>query len=246
MIHLNHAGASPSSVTVVQRIKQHLDEELQFGGYTAKEAVNAELALVYQKAATLIGAASPREIALTESATTAWTRLFYAFASHREQYNKRPATKSNNSNNNQEKIILISQVEYAANVVAACQWARTHEGWSVLMMPSCETTGTVDVSALQSILAGTYKHNVSTTNNGGGGCSSYCCCSDTLINPESIALVCITHIPTNSGIVNPVNDIGQLIAAFNEKYRSPQSSFSSSSSRLPPIFYLADTCQSVG
>lgn len=210
VVHLNHAGASPSSAAVVHRMQKHLALERIVGGYAAKDLVNEELQTVYNNAARLIHAASPSEIALVESATVAWTKLFYAFAAHQERHKAG------------ERIILVSQAEYAANLVAVCQWARTHEDWSVLMIPSAmngeTSTGTVDLEALAAILAGNYKV--------GGGAT---------VNPRSIALVCVTHVPTNSGIVNNVDAIGQQIADFNAALGDGNS-----------VFYLADTCQSVG
>jgi selenocysteine lyase/cysteine desulfurase len=79
------------------------------------------------------------------------------------------------------------------------QWSRTHPGWSVLAIPSAkethgsgvQSTGKVDLGALSSMLAGTYRVN------------------GNLLDPRTIALVCITHVPTNSGIINPVVEIGQ-------------------------------------
>jgi len=61
------------------------------------------------------------------------------------------------------------------------------------------------------------------------------------LDPSHIAMVCITHVPTNSGIVNPVERIGQLIAdCNNSNTNGPQSD------NAPRIFYLVDACQSVG
>jgi selenocysteine lyase/cysteine desulfurase len=59
------------------------------------------------------------------------------------------------------------------------------------------------------------------------------------LNPDDIALVCVTHIPTNSGIVNPVYAIGQLLNEYNQKAKSSRYG-------LPSIFYLVDACQSAG
>jgi selenocysteine lyase/cysteine desulfurase len=60
-----------------------------------------------------------------------------------------------------------------------------------------------------------------------------------LLDPESICMICITHIPTNSGIINPVNDIGQLIQEHNKKWVDEKSF-------IPKCFYLVDACQSAG
>lgn len=54
-------------------------------------------------------------------------------------------------------------------------------------------------------------------------------------------MVCVTEIPTNSGIVNPVQEIGSLIADYNKKQKE-----SLSQDSLPSIWYLVDACQSVG
>ena len=209
VVHLNHAGASPTSDAVLRRVIHHLQQEQVLGGYAAKNQCVDELTSVYEKAAALIHASTPGEIALVESATVAWTRLFYSFAEYQEHHKE-----------TQEKIILVSEAEYAANLVAACQWARTHPGWSVLAIPSEKgksgrnSTGKIDLSCLASILAGTYEVDGKE------------------IDPRCIAIVCITHVPTNSGIVNPVEQIGTQIAKFNGSTNS--------------IFYLVDACQSVG
>mmetsp|Transcript_31011 Transcript_31011/g.74665 ORF Transcript_31011/g.74665 Transcript_31011/m.74665 type:complete len:351 (+) Transcript_31011:133-1185(+) len=129
--------------------------------------------------------------------------------------------------NKNQGVILISDAEYAANVVAASEWARNH-GWSVLAIPSTKTkdgtsTGVVDLEALQSMLSGTYEYRI--------GGESF------LLDPARIAICAITHVPTNSGIVNPVPEIGQLLQEYNLKHGTDSE---------PQIFYLVDACQSVG
>lgn len=224
MYHFNHAGASPSPPSVIERVKQHLELEQEIGGYAAAEAVTEELNSIYRSIATLIHADSPNEIALVESATVGWTRAFYAMTA--KQLRDNPT----------RNVILISEAEYAANVVSACQWARSHE-WTVLAIPSSTSTthhdsndavttntGKVDIMVLHQMLEGNYHY----TDPRDG--------STTRLDPHSIALVCITHVPTNSGIVNPVERIGALVSDYNDVHNTVS----------VPILYLVDACQSIG
>ena len=68
IIHLNHAGASPSPSIVMNRVIEHIQAEQRLGAYAAAENVNVELEQVYEDVAKLIGAKSKAEIALVESA----------------------------------------------------------------------------------------------------------------------------------------------------------------------------------
>lgn len=232
-IHLNHAGASPSPERVTDRILQHLQLEHELGGYAAQDAVSLELERVYEDVARLIHARSSTEIALVESATVGWTRAFYAMVQHEESRLRRDRRLHSN-NDNVSKVILVSEAEYAANVVAACQWAREHQEnqWMVLAIPSSKTrsessSGMVDLQIVDSMLSGSYEYK---TTDG----------KSNALDPTNIAMVCITHVPTNSGIVNPVETIGNLIAAHNrrrQQHEGPKAHY---------IRYLVDACQSVG
>lgn len=152
IVHLNHAGASPSPPKVLERVQTHYRLEQEMGGYAAGAVVADELTMVYSSVAALVRAASIDEIALVESATVAWTRLFYAFAQHiQDQDMQQEFTDAD------VKMIWISEAEYAANVVAICRWARTHPQWTVRMLPSVEdadgrSTGKVDVAQISDIL----------------------------------------------------------------------------------------------
>ena len=128
----------------------------------------------------------------------------------------------------------MSEAEYAANVVAACQWARDHDHWIVLGIPSSindqdgTSTGMVDLKILETMLSGAYQYKHTDG-------------SLITLDPTDIAIVCITHVPTNSGIVNPVQNIGEQIAKFNnEQLRQDEGNAAHS------IRYLVDACQSVG
>jgi hypothetical protein len=78
IIHLNHAGASPSPPSVLDTVIQHMKLEQQLGGYAAARMRETELQQVYRNVARLVHAPSSQDIALVESATVAWTRLFYS------------------------------------------------------------------------------------------------------------------------------------------------------------------------
>ena len=124
MCQLNHAGASPSSQTVIDRVFDHMELEKEIGGYAAAQAASKEVTEIYSKVANLINAKDGGEIALVESATVAWTRAFYAMAENQLK------TQKGNAN-----VILVSEAEYAANIVAASQWARD-KNWTLLTIPS--------------------------------------------------------------------------------------------------------------
>ena len=246
IVHMNHAGASPVTDAVLERVYEHLRLEQAVGGYRAAAMVQEELASVYNGVADLIHAdGSAKEIALVESATVAFTRIFYAALQRRQDEKIVSAagttigTQQDPRSRRRKNIILVSEAEYAANVVSACQWARQHEGWHVLFIPSerrlprdnaagvSGSSGKVDLRILQAMLEGRYDYR--NPENG----------EAVRLDPSHIAMVCITHVPTNSGIVNPVERIGQLIADCNNN-SSPQSD------NIPRIFYLVDACQSVG
>jgi len=232
-VHLNHAGASPSPASVLDRVYGHLQLEQETGGYAAQNAVqqSGELDNVYSDVARLIHATETQEIALVESATVGWTRAFYAMVQRDEMERSASFHSNGDTPSTRTRVILISEAEYAANIVAACQWAKDHDDhWMVLAIPSSSSdngsTGIVDLKVFDSMLEGTFCYK---ENSG----------ADMKLDPASIALVCITHVPTNSGIVNPVDEIGERISAFNTR-RKEEGSY------LNSIKYLVDACQSVG
>ena len=150
----------------------------------------------------------PSEIALVESATVAWTRLFYAMVEHHE----RTTPKTDCS----QKVILVSENAYGAQIVAMIKWADEHDGWKILAIPSAlqddgSSTGMVDLAILDKMLQGEYET------------------SEGILDPKAIVLVCVTHIPTNSGVANPVEEVGRIL------YQHASTAF-----------YLLDACQSVG
>ena len=148
------------------------------------------------------------------------------------------------------RIILVSEAEYAANVVAACQWARDHDDhWMVLAIPSStsslsfdddsmNSTGIVDLQVFDSMLEGNFRYK----NKSGEAVR---------LDPSSIAIICITHVPTNSGIVNPVEAIGERISTYNNNKQrqrkvEQREGGAGGSYYCGSIKYLVDACQSVG
>lgn len=82
IIHLNHAGASPSPPCVLQTVIEHMELEQRIGGYGAAQG---EIQQIYKDAARLVHASLTTEIALVESATVAWTRLFYSMVDYQDK-----------------------------------------------------------------------------------------------------------------------------------------------------------------
>lgn len=234
-MHFNNAGASPSPPVVLWTVARHMAQEALLGGYLAASRAQPQLDQVYASVARLLNAKfdgdkAREEIALVESATVAWTRIFYSMAETLARNDEKLASTHNGVI---DRVILMSEAEYAANVVAAVKFAReqnvrtelTGVRWRVLSLPSTiykdeygksQSSGIVDLDALDDMLTGKWLE------------------CDTVLNPESITMVCITHIPTNSGIINPVNAIGDLIVKYNSQRGEIK------------CFYLLDACQSAG
>ena len=72
VIHLNNAGAGLMPCAVVEAMTDHLQREAKFGGYESADDVHNEIDAAYASVAQLIGAPSPRNIAVVENATVAF------------------------------------------------------------------------------------------------------------------------------------------------------------------------------
>ncbi|GAA4471230.1 aminotransferase class V-fold PLP-dependent enzyme [Rhodococcus olei] len=130
-VFLDSAGSSLPPTVVVEEVVAHLRREAEIGGYRAAAERADDLADVKVALAQLLGARAD-DLALVESATRAWSDFFYAV----------PLTAGDR--------ILISEVEYASNAIAALQRART-TGATVEVVPSTPT-GEIDVEALHRML----------------------------------------------------------------------------------------------
>ncbi|MEK2479515.1 aminotransferase class V-fold PLP-dependent enzyme [Streptomyces noursei] len=174
--HLNNAGAALMPTPVVDAMMEHLELEAQRGGYEAAEMREEALHLPYVAAAKILGC-EPGDIAITDSATRAWSLAFYSIPFQ-------PGDR-----------ILASSVEYGSNYLSLLHVARRARA-SVEVLPNDEF-GRVDVAALRAML------------------------------DDRVKAVVMTHVPSHSGIVNPIVEIGAAV-------------------RETGALYLVDACQSIG
>jgi len=130
-VFLDSAGSSLPPEPVLQAVVGHLRREAEVGGYAAEDERTAELAGVRKALARLLGCTAEC-IALVDSATRAWTQLFYAV----------PLAPGDR--------ILLSRSEYASNAIAALQRARQH-GAVVEAVPA-DPSGELDLDALERML----------------------------------------------------------------------------------------------
>lgn len=132
-IHFNNAGAALMPAPVLKATIDHLQREVEIGGYEAAAEAADRLDRVHDSVARLIGAGRD-EIAITENATVAWQR---AFQSLRFQPGDR---------------VLTTTAEFAANYIALLQLAR-HSGVSIEAVPD-DTSGALDPDALERMIDG--------------------------------------------------------------------------------------------
>jgi selenocysteine lyase/cysteine desulfurase len=130
-VFLDSAGSSLPPAPVLDTVVGHLRREAEIGGYRAAGERAADLQRVRISLGTLLGAPAST-IALTDSATRAWTQLFYAV----------PLGPGDR--------ILLSGVEYGSNAVAALQRAE-RSGAHVEIIPS-DADGLIDLEALEHML----------------------------------------------------------------------------------------------
>ena len=130
-VFLDSAGSSLPPRQVVDTVVDHLRREAVVGGYRAANERPDDLAAVKRSIGRLVGA-DPAGIALSDSATRSWTDFFYAVR-------LQPGDR-----------VLVSEVDYASNAIAALQRAR-HSGAVVETVPS-DSSGQIDVAALEGML----------------------------------------------------------------------------------------------
>ncbi|HEY3607155.1 MAG TPA: aminotransferase class V-fold PLP-dependent enzyme [Pseudonocardiaceae bacterium] len=127
VIHLNNAGAALPPAGVTDTVVEHLRAEARRGGYEAAAAAGPALAATYDSFARLLNADST-DIALMDSATTAWQAVFYSLPFG-------PGDR-----------ILTCRTEYTSNAIAYLQVAR-RTGAEVEFVANDES-GQLDVADL--------------------------------------------------------------------------------------------------
>ncbi|KXP08349.1 aminotransferase class V [Tsukamurella pulmonis] len=170
------AGSSLPPRPVLETVLAHLRREAQVGGYRAAGERADDLADVKIALGALIGV-PPASVALSDSATRAWSDFFYAV----------PLRAGDR--------IAVSHIDYATNAVATLQRARA-VGAEIVVLPS-DAQGRTDVEAVDAVL------------------------------DERVALVSLVHVPTQSGLVEPIAAIAAKARAVGARV-------------------LLDACQSIG
>ncbi|WP_024794534.1 aminotransferase class V-fold PLP-dependent enzyme [Tomitella biformata] len=177
---LDSAGSALPPTPVLDAMIGHLRREAEVGGYLAAAEREVELGAVRGSIARLIGAA-PGEIALTDSASRAWTTAFDAIVTSE---GIGPGDR-----------VLVTNAEYASNAIAMLHHAQ-RAGFHVELVPN-DASGQVDLAALEELL------------------------------DERVRLISLVHMPSNSGLVNPVRAVVDAAHRFG-------------------ALVLLDACQTVG
>ncbi len=131
VLHFNNAGSALTSQPVLDATSAYLQREAQIGGYEAALEAHEALENTYLAVARLIGA-KRSEIALTESADSAWNRAFYSISF-------KPGDR-----------VLTSKAEYHSNYIVYLQ-AQKRLGITIEAVPNDEY-GQLDVAALRQML----------------------------------------------------------------------------------------------
>ncbi|HLT17615.1 MAG TPA: aminotransferase class V-fold PLP-dependent enzyme [Acidimicrobiales bacterium] len=177
VLHLNHAGASLLPQPVLDAVTGHLEREARMGGYEAADAAAVAREAVYDSVARLLGCGRD-EVALTDSATRAWTTLVASLP-------LRPGER-----------IITTRAEYGSNAIGLLQLQR-RAGCEIVVVDDDED-GQVDLDALAVAL-----------------------------DHPHVGFVSLTHVPTQSGLVNPAAEVGRLC-------------------REAEALFVLDACQSAG
>lgn len=176
-LFLNSAGSSLMPESVVQTMKDYLDQEARWGGYEVARQRADDLEEFYAEAAHLINA-SPQQIAYVYHATDAYSRALSAV----------PLSSGDT--------ILTTNDDYISNQIA---FLSLQKRWGVQIVRARNLPGgDLDLDDVER-----------------------------QIQTHHPKLVAVTHVPTNSGLIQPAEAIGAIC-------------------RKHGCWYLLDACQSVG
>jgi selenocysteine lyase/cysteine desulfurase len=128
VVHVNNAGASLAPTPVIEAVARHLDREAQIGGYEAADDAADRVAQIYSSVATLLGCGAD-EVALVESATTAWDAAFLSLPLRRGDR------------------VLTGRAEYGSNAIAMLHVAQ--RVGAVVEVIEDDEHGQVSVDALR-------------------------------------------------------------------------------------------------
>ena len=130
-IHLNNAGSALMPKPVFQAVVDHLDLELNSGGYEAHNRALPAFERTYDAIAELIKC-NRSEVAIVENATAGWMMGFHGLSLEKGDH------------------ILTAEAEYASNVITYLQAAK-NKGVIIDVVPS-DTSGQIDIAALENMI----------------------------------------------------------------------------------------------
>lgn len=131
VVHLNNAGSALPPQPVLDAVIEHLQLEADIGGYEAQARVAEKLDHTYDAISMLLNCGR-EQIALVDSATTAWNLAFQAMEFG-------PGDR-----------ILTSMAEYASNLIPMLQTAK-RTGAVIEVVPN-DPDGQLDVEALAGMI----------------------------------------------------------------------------------------------
>ncbi|OJJ21087.1 aminotransferase class V [marine bacterium AO1-C] len=129
--HFNNAGSALMPQPVIDAQQNYLNYEINQGGYEAVDHFREQLNETYQRVAQLINA-DATEIALLESATTAWVKAFFSLT-----------LKAGDR-------IVTAKAEYATNYINYLHLEKSQQV-SIEVVPNDES-GQISVAALEKLL----------------------------------------------------------------------------------------------
>ncbi|MDW3647900.1 MAG: aminotransferase class V-fold PLP-dependent enzyme [Bacteroidia bacterium] len=136
VIHFNNAGSSLLPTPVFDAVDAYLKSEYLIGGYETCDKYADGFAFSKEKLGELIGAKAD-EIALLESATTAWYKAFLGL------------------NLQEGDVVLTSQTEYVSNFLGFLR-EKKYQGIEIQIIPNNQW-GEIDVEALEKMISPSVK-----------------------------------------------------------------------------------------